>query len=219
LVAAGLAVNEARAYVRALVVQRGDFDYRLPCACGSSITVREASAGAKIPCGCGRTVVVPSLRDLRRMAGAAEPSFSPEFVVEAMLVAGRLPEGNNCLLCGLGTDHSLCCMTTCELAYVGEIKPPWAIRFSVEKGLGLIPGVGQLFALIAGLLLDRTTVTGEWGRDRVFPLPLRVCPACAQDLTNPEEIKRAMFLVPVYKDLLEKYPRATIAILSQKRIC
>ena len=41
--------------------------YRVACACGQSVTVNEAQAGATTACGCGASVSVPMLRELRKL--------------------------------------------------------------------------------------------------------------------------------------------------------
>ena len=42
----------------------------------------------------------------------------------------------------------------------------------------------------------------EWGKDRAYDLPLRVCPGCRPRLANPEERTRTLRLVPLYADLI-----------------
>src|SRR5262245_25962734 len=74
------------------ITRNAAVEYELECDCGSKVTVRETAAGTRERCHCGRTVVVPSLHELRRRAGIAEPSLSPEKVVETLLWAGKLPE-------------------------------------------------------------------------------------------------------------------------------
>ena len=41
----------------------------LPCECGQHILVTEGMAGASVRCPCGRTIAVPSLGEIRRLAG------------------------------------------------------------------------------------------------------------------------------------------------------
>jgi hypothetical protein len=91
--------------------------YELHCECGETLHVRETAAGAKEQCRCGRTLVVPSLHELRRSAGLPALGLSPEKVVETLLLAGKLPEEDHCILCGTPTDGLLCCRTECERAY------------------------------------------------------------------------------------------------------
>jgi hypothetical protein len=41
--------------------------YLLPCACGQSVRVGNAQAGATVSCSCGKTLAVPTLRGLRQL--------------------------------------------------------------------------------------------------------------------------------------------------------
>lgn len=177
--------------------------YRIYCECGESVTVAETAAGTSAPCRCGRTVVIPSLRELRRLAGVPESSPSPEMAVEALLLAGKLPEEDHCVLCGTETSATVCCKTECERARVRGGQPPlWAYL------LGYLT-FGWLGVLIAELTAGEER---EWGKDRVFPLPLRVCDACRRGLTNPAAVKAALCRVPLYQRLLAKYPRARVSL-------
>jgi hypothetical protein len=45
---------------------KGPAEFRVPCSCGQSIVVTEASAGASLTCSCGRSILVPPLRRLRQ---------------------------------------------------------------------------------------------------------------------------------------------------------
>src|SRR5947208_3547697 len=99
--------------------------YRIACECGESVTVAETAAGTTALCRCGRKVVIPSLRELRRQAGVPESGPSPELAVEALLLAGELPEEDHCVLCGVATDATVCCRTECERAYVRSGQPSW----------------------------------------------------------------------------------------------
>jgi hypothetical protein len=56
--------------------------------------------------------------------------------------------------------------------------------------------------------------TTEHGKDRTYDLPLRICADCRQQLTNELEIKDAMWEVPAYQRLLEKYPDAKVTLLT-----
>jgi hypothetical protein len=55
---------------------------------------------------------------------------------------------------------------------------------------------------------DRGT---ERGKDRIFDLPLRVCEKCQTELTSPAEWKAALCRVPLYDELLRKYPNAHLS--------
>jgi hypothetical protein len=165
--------------------------------------VAEEAAGTTVPCYCGRPVQVPSLRELRRLAGVAEPPPSPELMVEALLLAGELPEERVCVLCGTATEGVVGCRTECEKARVESGKPPlWAV----------VAGFLTFGLLGAVLVRASTGPEVEWGKDRVFDLPLRVCDGCRPRLTTPKELKDALRRVPLYGQLLGKYPRAKVSL-------
>ena len=120
-----------------------------------------------------------------------------------MLLANRLPEGPECVLCGMTTVHCISYQTICEYAHVetGD-RPKWQIVLATVT-----------LGWLVGLLLSRDRrAPREVGRDRVFTLPLRVCPGCGSGLTTKQAIKDAMARVPVYRRLLTKYPDAQIDI-------
>jgi len=177
--------------------------YQLPCECGASLTVAEAAAGTTTKCRCGRTVVIPSLRELRRQAGVRGPAVSPEMMIESLLLAGKLPEEDHCVLCGVPTDSSICCWTECEQAHVESGKPSWGAYLAAFLTLGWL-----------GVALAKSTEgeAREWGKDRSFPLPLRVCDACRQGLTGPAKLRAALYRVPLYRRLLDKYPDAAVSL-------
>jgi hypothetical protein len=180
--------------------------YRIPCACGESVTVAEAAAGSTIPCGCGRVVVVPSLRELRRQAGVPSTAPPPEMVVETLLAAGRLPEETHCILCGTAADGIVFCKAECERAKIVDGRPSfWQWLLS-----------GYLLGLFAVLFLQLARQEKgqekEVGKDRIYTLPLRICDRCRPELTSPEAIKRAMSQVRLYRRLLEKYPDTRVSM-------
>jgi hypothetical protein len=148
---------------------------------------------------------VPSLTELRRRAGVAEPGFPPETVVETLLLAGKLPAERNCVLCGVATEASVCCTVDCERAYVQSGRKPWWLYL-----LGFVT-FGWFGVVVVGA---STEDDREVGKDRVFPLPLRICSACRPRLTSPTEVKAALRRVPLYHELLEKYPGATVSLPS-----
>jgi hypothetical protein len=125
--------------------------------------------------------------------------------VETLLLAGKLPEEDHCILCGIATDASICCTTECERAYVQSGRPSWWIYLLGFLTLGWF---GVAIAHASGGE-DR-----EWGKDRIFPLPLRVCAVCQHQLTNEAELKAALRRVPLYRRLLEKYPDSRVSLSS-----
>jgi hypothetical protein len=179
--------------------------YDLDCECGDFVTVNEAAAGTSALCRCGRTVVIPSLRELRRRAGLSQPGVTPEFAVETLLLASKLPEEHHCVLCGVATDATVCCRTVCERAHVKHGGPS---RWGYLLGFFTFGWLGALAVLIA-----RSKTPGqEWGKDRIFPLPLRVCSTCRAGLTGPETLKAALKRVPLYRALLERFPQASVSL-------
>lgn len=174
----------------------------LNCECGEQISVSEGSAGSKLSCRCGRILLVPSLTELRRRAGAPEPRLPPEMIVETLLLAGKLPAESNCVLCGLATDGVVTCTTECERARVESGRPSWWAYLLGLLTFGWL-GVGAVHALAGE--------AREWGQDRIFPLPVRICPACRPRLSGPAEAKGVLLRVPLYRDLLEKFPHARVA--------
>jgi hypothetical protein len=134
-----------------------------------------------------------------------ESSPSPELEVEALLLARKLPEEDHCVLCGAATEASVCCRTECERAHVGSGRPSWGVYLLAFLTFGWL-----------GVAVTSSTAGGdtEWGKDRIFPLPLRVCDSCRQGLSNPAELKAALCRVPLYRRLLEKYPGARVSLLA-----
>jgi hypothetical protein len=179
--------------------------FRVSCSCGEVADVGAADAGKEIPCRCGRIVVVPPLPELRRQAEAQNTGRSPEAVIEALLVAGRLPMEHHCVLCGIATEHILSCRTVCEIAYVeqpGSSGPAFFARLLL----------GRLGEVIAECLQSEEK---QRGKDRIYPLPLRVCDSCVQQLSNDQAVWNALYRVPLYRRLLDKYPRARVSHIAR----
>ena len=86
----------------------------------------------------GRTLVIPSLHELRCRAGLPEPRLSPEKIVETLLLAGKLPEEDHCILCGDATGATIRCTIDCERAYVQRSRPsPWVYYSATSPWDGL----------------------------------------------------------------------------------
>ena len=106
------------------------------------------------------------------------------------------------MLCGARTDASICCTTECERACVQSGRPSWWVYLYGYLTLGWFG------ATVVGASAGEDK---ESGKDRIFPLPLRVCGACQKRLTSPTEVKAALNLVPLYRQLLNKYPDAKVS--------
>jgi hypothetical protein len=57
---------------------------------------------------------------------------------------------------------------------------------------------------------ERRPTRKEIGKDKIYSLPVRICPACAERIDTPREMRRAVELVPLYARLLAKYPEAKL---------
>jgi hypothetical protein len=175
----------------------------IPCDCGESLLVSEGSAGQKVLCRCGRTVTIPSLRELRRLAGAAPPEYPADFVIEQLLLAGRLPEETACVSCEADTDGVLRITVECERA---------RILYARTSPLYLVLALwSPLLALLAYLTrAGRNEPVGESGKDKTYALPVRLCERCRRDVADPAACRKVLSLVPLYARLLAKYPKAKI---------
>ena len=181
--------------------------YQLACECGNSVQVEETAAGATTACLCGRSVVVPSLRELRRLAGVAQPSVSPVLEIEAQLLAGTLPQEKNCVVCGEATDGCIHCWAECEKAYVEAVRPsPWAYLLGFAT-------LGFFGAAAVAVARTKTSDAKVWGEDRNFSLPLRVCSKCGPGLADAEKMEVALRRVPLYRRLLAKFPEAKLTMM------
>jgi hypothetical protein len=183
-------------------------EFGVTCECGQTGTVSQGAAGTSVSCPCGRTVPVPSLRELQRLAGVERAQPSPELVVEVMLAKRQLPQERHCVLCEEATDGILCCTAECEKAYV-EGGPSWR---SQALGFFILSLISLVFGWIWLIILGRDKVEREQGKDRIYVLPLRICEECRRHLTQPEAIIAAMLRVPLYKQLLDKYPETTVSV-------
>ncbi|HEY1859307.1 MAG TPA: hypothetical protein VGG61_03080 [Gemmataceae bacterium] len=177
----------------------------VPCDCGGSVNVTEGDAGSWLTCPCGRTVVVPSFRELRRQAGAPVKELPPELVLESLLLAGKLPDEQECVLCSEVTSGCITYFVEFERARVVDGNAPWWARAAAILVFGWL-----------GLLLSRMSrgPTVEIGKDRALRLPLRICEQCCSRLIDAGAIKRALRSVPLYRKLLDRYPRAMISPCS-----
>jgi hypothetical protein len=169
-------------------------DYPVTCACGRTHRVSSGAAGTRLVCGCGRQVEVPSLHALRTQAG--ELTVSVELLLGALLRDGHFPEEKDCLRCGIPTTDICYALVVCERPEVRS-KYDWSLSL-----------VGLLFG---HLVFSRRGEDRERGRNVSFRLPLRVCSDCTSRLRHPALVE-AMRQVPLYGQLLEKYPQAEVSL-------
>lgn len=174
---------------------------RVPCECGEALSVTEGSAGQKLPCRYGRVVAIPRYRELLAMAGQG-PDLAPDFVIERLLLAGKLPEEDCCLACGTPTGEVAQVVVQCERAQVGQAGRSWLYY----AGVALLSPMHAVFARAHHGPNEPT----EHGKDKIYLLPLRLCQQCKEQMIAAKATKDILHLVPVYHRLLAKYPKANV---------
>ena len=172
-------------------------EYPVSCICGITIHVPEGAGGTQARCSCGRSVAVPRLSELRELARRS-PEF-PELIIEDLLKEGRLPADSACLRCGEETDTIYSVLAECERARYG---PPGCMVLPITW-----------VTILFGTVVYRVTKP-VWleGRDVLLRLPLRLCTGCARWMCAAGAFKEVMRRVPVYKQLLQKYPAAKVSL-------
>ena len=181
--------------------------YPVRCECGKVYHFSAAQAGNRYTCPCGRELVVPSLTRMRSAAG--EQVLSPEVRLEQMLRLGMLPQQTRCVVCRTETMGVTHFWAICERAFVKKDtgRVLWAIAL-------LWFFIGWLGAL---LLLVRSRDDRVHGTDVRLRLPLRVCPECIPALQEPGRLEESVLAVPLYADLLDRYPNAELAFDAERR--
>jgi hypothetical protein len=180
-------------------------NFLVRCECGASTSVSEGSAGAKIPCACGRTIAVPPLHQLRAEIGLSPyPGISPEMAIERLLAGGRLPADNLCVGCGQETDQVAQVRAECERAIVrGGISWPLLL-------------LAILFLPLWALVFIRWNRPQEYGQDKVYWLPLVLCADCQRAAQDRGTLRDYFQRVPLYRELLMKFPSASIEFAGPK---
>jgi hypothetical protein len=181
-------------------------EFRVDCTCGAHVMVREGLAGTRRQCQCGRIIAVPPLHELRRQIGLPPYAVSPELVIEHLLTTGELLEDHTCVCCGAPAGEVLWVETECERRQVRE---------SGGLSLPVLIVTGLLFGWWIWLFqLSQRRETREYGKDKIYRLPLAVCLACRPKVRSAKEVKKAMCRVPDYGRLLHKFPDATVWVLN-----
>jgi hypothetical protein len=167
--------------------------YEVRCECGKAHAVSAADAGASLRCDCGRTVDVPPLHALKLAAG--QSAVSPELLLQSLLANHELPDTDKCGSCGKDTEGSLNAIIDCERA---EVK----VQERTPTGCLPLP--------FGAIIYYRTTRAQVRGRDVVFRVPVRCCPACARKLTG-NELRAILRKHPTCAGVLDKYPHARVS--------
>jgi hypothetical protein len=177
-------------------IARAVSEFRIDCSCGQRVTVTEGDAGGTLPCPCGRTVRVPSLHELRTQAGLTPYDLSPELVIENLLAAGKLPPTKTCVCCSKETDEILRVVTECERSWV--------------RWTGGVTWAHLLAMILLPIWLWERTERHEFGKDKIYSLPIPICLGCRPILRDTRSIKQALRKIPDYARLLDKFPKAKV---------
>jgi hypothetical protein len=126
-----------------------------------------------------------------------------------MLHAKELPAGWNCEACAVSTESQLLVNALCEkMSVEGELESGMAVAW-----LLLVSPI-----LWVAVALSSGKGVRELGRNVSFALPLRLCENCQARVQNDwwwsrrKTLRRLLQKVPVYADLLRRYPKTKVWI-------
>ncbi len=174
--------------------------YELQCDCSEILYVDIGDAGNQITCHCGRAMNVPRLSTLRAMSSEAGAQVSADFEIGTLLAHNLLPFETCCFECAAATTNCLVVQVVCERAIVIHAKFSWFAILSVF----LSPFLGFFF------WRGRRPIPKEIGKDKIYSLPVRICPGCLERIDTSRELPRVLGLIPLYARLLAKYPKARL---------
>jgi hypothetical protein len=179
-------------------------DYSLTCSCGRQLKVEAAAAGTEFFCECGAPVRVPSLSQLRMMAGRAAYESGTVDTIRRMLAEGALPWGELCAVSGKPTRDAMDLSVHCERVQAASDPTRTAVLLAIL--------FGPLSLLL--MLLGQRSPRDARGRETSVWTPLRVAPEHQQTVARASQktLRRLLRTVPVYAALLDQYPRARIQI-------
>jgi hypothetical protein len=173
---------------------------------------RSKDAGCSVACICGNAVAVPRLSELRALTGTDPYITNPVETIRKLQSEGADPAGTNCLLCGSSTPELYKCHAECESSHVKRTGG------DDTYGFGRILLFLFLPVLLALAIISRRRESETFdrlGHDVEVSFNLPVCDPCAKtigNVTRPAIAKTLMLQVPVYKELLEYYPRMKLLI-------
>jgi hypothetical protein len=95
-------------------------------------------------------------------------------------------------------------ITECERTWTDEGGGSW-VAFLL-----------RVFFFPLGLLWFRqgSSEGTQYGKDKIYTLPLAVCRDCRKALRGQNAIKECLLTEPVYERLLEKFPDATVRVVT-----
>jgi hypothetical protein len=181
----------------------GMMQYSVPCGCGVDLSVKATEAGTVKVCRCGRSVQIPLLSKLRVLAGREAYEISIVDTIARRVREQTLPEGTICAHSGVSCTES-------HRFYI-ECEKPW-FKGGRTKASLLVDIVGFLFIPMYWLRLAMSEPVQETGRHTVVEAPLRVRTEHLRHISrmSQKELRNLLSQVDDYRQLLEKYPEATI---------
>jgi hypothetical protein len=183
----------------------------LTCVCGRTVLARAKDAGGSIACGCGKSVAVPTLSQLRRLAGVDAYVTNPAEAIRKAQRQGINPAGDKCLICGSPTAVFYTCDAICETSQLKRVAGTESTDIPRLLSFLILPW-------ILSFLMWRRSQPAEAeirGHDIEVTFSLPVCDPCATttgNVTRPSVAKQIMANVPLYRELLEYYPNLTLRI-------
>ena len=180
-------------------------DFTIDCTCGQQLRVGTADAGGSKRCHCGAINAVPSLSELRRLAGQQSYDIGIADKLRYMFADGKLPPNNACVLCDAKTANILQCTVECERPHT-KGRGFWATVL-----LGIFAPVWVLVSL------NREYMNPEvFGQELIVNTPLPLCPECeAKAKPRKRNIGELLRRVPLYDQLFQEYPNAVADVLPQ----
>ena len=149
-------------------------------------------------------MAVPSLSRLKATAG--ETALSPDVRVEQMLKLGMLPQETRCLVCRTATPGVTYFWATCERAFVKKdpSRTWWVLA------------LGWLF-LGASWFSCGPATTGSSGPTCSSGCRCGCVRTVPPGLADAGLLDEAVRTVPIYAELLDKYPNAGLALDVEHR--
>ena len=167
----------------------------------------EGDAGGSLLCPCGRSLRIPPLHELRSQAGLTPYYLSPELVIESLLAAGRLPPTKTCVCCGKETDEILRVSTECERSWV---KWSGGSCWTSILVMLILPIWMLILPIWFWVWFWERPERKEFGKDKIYSLPIPICLGCRPALRDTQSIKQALRKIPDYARLLDKFPDAKV---------
>lgn len=213
-------------------------DFSLNCECGKGHRIHEGQAGHRLQCRCGRTLEIPSLHVLRRRAGLSPMRINAAKRIEELVQAGELPEGDRCVCCFDETQEVLRAWAICEQITViteemrvggltvterevarhgRSVAPPVPIRMCSACQRHILGWVAYVWPCLAAVLFATVGVV-FLVFEQLAPGVAFVAVAAVSAIVGviwitrrqQQTLKDLLCKTPIYKELLAKYPHATL---------